>query len=183
MDDEDLFWGTSEELEDKVEELKHNHPGWAQHVFMLFALYVFRELDYAWRQGHLENLTDELTPSCMETLQKAKPPPNMPLEVQGLQLSAIGQEGDFDTIDVRFIGDRQKNGAGPGETITYLRFTRYRFEHATDAETGMIESCPRCGGRIDPTTDWICHYCDQKINEESSGWLVQKVMDQGNYVP
>ena len=183
MSDEDLFWGTAGEAEEAVEDLKRNHPGWSQHIFLLYALNIFRDLDYAWRQGHLDDLTEDLTPGCLEALQKEQPMLNIPLEVQGVQLSAVGQEGDYDTIDVRFIGDRQKEGIGPGETITYLRFTRYRYEHATDAADGMIETCPRCGGRIDPTADWICHYCDQKINEESSGWLVQSVMDQGNYVP
>lgn len=183
MGDEDLFWGTSEELEGAVEDLQHNHPGWSQHIFLLYALSVFRELDYAWRQRHLDNLTDELTASCLEALLEAEPPLNIPLEVQGVQLGAIGQEGDFDTIDVRFIGNRQNDGVGQGEMITYLRFIRYRYESATDAATGMIETCPRCGGKIDPTADWICHYCDQKVNEQSSVWLVQKVMDQGNYVP
>ncbi|MFA5867359.1 MAG: hypothetical protein WC891_05280 [Actinomycetota bacterium] len=183
MGDEDLIWGTSEELEGAIENLKHNHPGWSQHIFLLYALYVFRELDYAWRQGHLDNLTDDMTTSCLEALKKAPPPPNIPLDVQGLQLAAIGEEGEYDTIDVRYMGNRRQGGEGPGETITYLKFIRYRFEHATDAATGMAETCPRCGGRIDPTADWICHYCDQKVNEQSSGWLVQKVMDQGNYVP
>jgi hypothetical protein len=183
MADEDLIWGTSEELGEFIEGLKHNHPGWSQHIFLFFALHIFRELDYSWRRGHVDNLTDDLTPACLEALQKAKPPLNIPLEIQGVQLAAIGEEGEYDTIDVRYMGSRSQDGVGPGETITYLRFIRYRFEHFTDAETGMVESCPRCGGRIDPTADWICHYCDQKVNEQSSGWLVQKVMDQGNYVP
>ncbi len=183
MDDEDLLWGTSEDLEGAVEDLEHNHPGWSQHIFLLYALYVFKELDFSWRQGHLDNRTEDLTPGCLEALKKQSPPPNIPLEVQGVQLAAIGEEGEYDTVDVRYMGNRKQDGVGPGETITYLRFIRYRFEHATESETGLTETCPRCGGRIDPTADWICHYCDQKVNEQSSGWLVQKVMDQGNYVP
>lgn len=183
MDDEDLLWGTVEEVEEAEEGLKHNHPGWSQHIFLLYALYVFRELDYAWRQGHLDNITDYLTPGCLEEVRKSPPPLNIPLDIQGLQLAAIGEEGEYDTIDVRFMGSRLQNGVGPGETISYLRFIRYRFEHSTDAASNMGETCPRCGGAVDPTADWKCHYCDQRVNEQSSGWLVTKVMDQGNYVP
>jgi hypothetical protein len=183
MEDEELLWGTSEEIDGLLEELKRNHAGWSLHIFLLYALYVFREVDYAWRRGNLDNLTDLLTPACLEIMRKAKPPLNIPLEIQGVQLAGIGEEGEYDTLDVRFMGNRMQDGVGPGETITYLRFTRYRFEHTTDGETGMAETCPRCGGLIDPTADWVCHYCDQKVNEQSSGWLVTKVMDQGNYVP
>jgi hypothetical protein len=183
MEDEDLLWGTSEEIEGAEEALKRNHPGWSQNIFLRYALFVFRELDYAWRQGHLSDITDYLTPGCLEAVRKSPPPLNIPLDVQGVQMAALGEEGEYDTIDVRFIGERIKDGVGPGETMSYLRFIRYRFEHATDAATGVRETCSRCGGIIDPVNDWKCHYCDQKVNEQSSGWLVTKVMDQGNYVP
>ncbi len=181
MSDEDLIWGTPDDLEERIEALRRNHPGWSQRIFLLYALEQFRELDYNWRQGRPDDAADALTPGCLEALKNTEPPLNIPFRIQGIQLAAVGEEGEYDFIDVRFIGDRQQDDVGPGETIKYARFVRYRYEHSTDGETSMGESCPRCGGPVDPTSDWKCRYCDQKVNEESSGWLIEKVMDQGKY--
>lgn len=182
MSDEELLWGTPESLDERIEELRRDHPGWSQRVFLLYAIHQYREIDAARRAGRPEVLDDICTPGCIAALKKADAPIDIPVDIQGAQVCAVTEEGEFDLIDVRFIGERKRGAEGPGETIDYLRFERYRYEHSTDSETGFSESCKRCGGKIDPTSDWKCRYCDQRVNEQSSGWMVQKVMSQGDYV-
>jgi hypothetical protein len=183
MNEEELLWGSSGEVEQELEELRRNHPGWSARVFLLYALDQYRELDYARRRNQPDAMADVCTPSCLESLRHSDRPMNIPVEVKGAQIVATGVEGDYDTIDVKFFGERlDADGVGPGETIDYLRLSRYRFEHSSDSETGLTESCGRCGGAIDPTTDWKCRFCDQLVNEQSSGWQIEKVMDQGDYV-
>jgi hypothetical protein len=182
MSDEELLWGTPESLDERIEELRRDHPGWSQRVFLIYALEQYREIDVARRAGRAGDLTDICTPGCIESLKKEPRTLDIPVNIQGAQICSIREEGEFDLIDVRFIGERKKGTEGPGEVIDYLRFERYRYEHATDSETGVSESCGRCGGAIDPTSDWKCRYCDQRVNEQSSGWMVQKVMSQATYV-
>ena len=182
MPDEELLWGTTEEVTEALEEVKLNHPGWSDRVFLLYTLAQYRDLDYARRRGQTAGLTDVCTPACVEALRQAPAPPDIPLDVQGIQIIAIGSEGDYDTIDVKIISDRNAGGVGPGEVIDYLRLARYRYEQSTDGETGVSETCGRCGGAIDPTSDWKCRFCDQLINAQSTGWMIEKVMNQGDYV-
>ena len=182
MFDEELLWGTSAGVEEALTELARNHLGWSERVFLLYALAQYRELDHARRRGQANALTDFCTPTCIEALREAATPLDIPVEIQGVQIVGVGAEGDYDTIDIKFFGDRVAEGVGPGETIDYLRLARYRYEQSTDSETGVSETCSRCGGAIDPTSDWKCRYCDQMINEQSTGWLIEKVMDQGDYV-
>lgn len=182
MGDEELLWGTPESLDERVEELRRDHPGWSQRVFLMYALEQYREIDTARRAGRPENLPDVCTKGCIDALKKTEPIINIPVDIQGVQICSISEEGEYDLIDVRFIGDRKRGADGPGEIIDYLRLERYRYEHSTDSETGFSETCSRCGGKIDPTTDWKCHYCDQRVNEQSTGWMVQKVMSQATYV-
>jgi hypothetical protein len=181
MRDEDLIWGTPEALDEDLEKLQRSHTGWSERIFMLRAIDRYRELDHARRKGHPDNLEDDLTSACLEGLRGEKRPIDIPIDLQGAQIAAIKQEGEFDVIDVRFVGERLRDGIGPGEVIDILRFSRYRFEHTTDSETGLTESCPRCGGEIDATTDWRCRFCDALINEQSSGWRIERVMDFRNY--
>lgn len=182
MSDEQLLWGTPESLDEKIEELKRSHTGWSQRVFLIYALDQYREIDAARRAGRQGDLSDMCTPGCIEALKKEAAPVNIPVSVQGVQISEVSSDGEYDLIDMRFIGERKDGDRGPGEIIDYLRFQRYRYEHSTDSETGFSETCGRCGGIVDPTTDWKCRYCDQRVNEQSSGWMVQKVMSQGNYI-
>ena len=124
-----------------------------------------------------------MTSACLEGMRGEKRPIDIPIDLEGAQIAAVKQEGEFDVIDVRFVGERMKDGVGPGEVIDYLRFSRYRFEHATDSETGLTERCPRCGGEIDITSDWHCRFCGAPVNEQSSGWRIERVMDFRNYAP
>jgi len=182
MDDEELIWGMPEELESAIEELNRNHPGWSQRVFLIYALQQYRDLDFARRRGNPDIVAEFLTPACLEALRDMPALPDIPIGVDGVQIAAVFEEGDYDAIDVRFIGQRGKDGAGTGAAYDYLRFVRYRYEQSTDGMTGETDRCPRCGGEIDATSDWKCRYCDQLVNPQSTGWLIEKVMDQGNYV-
>ena len=182
MSDEELLWGTPESLDERIEELKREHPGWSHRVFLLYALDQYREIDVARRAGRPGVLADICTPGCIKVLEKEDSVINIPVRIQGVQMCAVSEDAEYDLIDVRFIGERKKGLEGPGEIIDYLRFERYRYEQSTDGETGFSETCGRCGGKIDPTTDWKCRYCDQRVNEQSTGWMVQKVMSQATYV-
>ncbi len=182
MADEELLWGTTEEVGEALEELKLNHPGWSDRVFLLYTLAQYRDLDYARRRGQCAGLSEMCTPACVAVLCQAARQIDIPVDVQGIQIIAVRPEGDYDTIDVKIIGERSANGVGPGDVIEYLRLARYRYEQSTEGETGVSETCGRCGGAIDPTSDWKCRFCDQLINAQSTGWMIEKIMNQGDYV-
>lgn len=182
MLDDELFWGTPEDLESAIEELRRNHPGWSQRVFLLFALEQFRELDHARRRRQIDAMTDYLVADLIEDLRREPPVIDIPIKIEGVQIAAVFEDGEYDVVDVRFVGERVNEGQGPGSVYEYLRFIRPRYEHTTDGETGVSDRCLRCGGSIDSAADWKCRYCDQLVNEQSSGWLISRVMDQGTYV-
>lgn len=183
MVEESIIWSTPEEIEEELDDLRHNHPEWNERMFLHWAADIYLKIDRAKRSSKLNLIKQFMTGSCFDKikreLEEQEGPLDLkPMDLQGVQIEKIGEEGVNDFIDVRFVSEREK-----AVLIEYYRFIRPRYEptSALGAPRTRRDVCPHCGGKIVCTDDWECEYCGTILAEQSVGWTIEVIMAEGEY--
>ena len=183
MVEESIIWSTPEEIEEELDDLRHNHPEWNERMFLHWAADTYLRIDNARRSGKLDLVKHFMTGSCFDRLEKELEEQGgfldlKPLDLQGVQIEKIGEEGVNDFIDVRFVSEREKT-----LLVEHYRFIRPRYEEAAGfgASRTSGDVCPHCGAKIILADDWECEYCGTILAEQSVGWTIEAIMKEGEY--
>lgn len=187
MIDDLILWGTPEELETEVDELRRSHPQWSEHLFLSWAADSYRDIDYARRKrdpGFVEHLmTGEFWQAfAKRATNKQIKVIDQPLDVQGVQIVWIGTEGDDDVIDVRFVGERRDEAGKLVPSAEFVTFIRPHYEHFNEP-TAVVWSgrCPNCSGEVDLENDWRCARCGHNLAEQTTGWKISAIRAEKDY--
>lgn len=183
MIEEAIIWSTPEEIEEELDDLRQNHPRWSERIFLHYVADAHLRIDHARRSGRLDLIKQFMTANCFDRLRKALEERGglldlKPLDLQGVQIEKVGEEGVNDFIDVRFVSEREKN-----LLIEHYRFIRSRYEEAAGLEAPgtSTDVCPHCGAKIVLTDEWECEYCGTILAEQSVGWTIEAMMKEGEY--
>ncbi len=174
--------------EQAINEIKKHLPGFDVNKFLLNGYNIYMRIEEAWMNFKLENVRDIITDEMFNmyesqlTSMEMKGEQNI-MEDFKLLNSAITNaslQNDMLQITTRYVIEfydyiikKDTKQVVRGNSNRKMRMV-YEMTFIKKLDKTKLDKCPNCGAPININSVGICEYCNSKIVDDNTEWVMSK---------
>lgn len=171
-----------------IEEIKKYIPNFNPQEFLSNGYNIFVRIEEAWMNFELEKVRDVITDEMFNMYQSQL----TSMEMKGEQnimkdfkllncaiMQAVKQNGILE-VKTRYVIEfydyiinKDTKQVVRGNSNRKIRMY-YEFTFIENVEKEKLEKCPNCGAPINISSAGICEYCNSKLVDDSTSWIMSK---------
>lgn len=174
--------------EQAINEIKKHLPGFDVNKFLSNGFNIYMRIEEAWMNFKLENVRDIMTDEMFNmyesqlTSMEMKGEQNIMKDFKLLNSAIINTSIQNDMLQVTtryviefydYIIKKDTKQVVRGNSNRKMRMV-YEMTFIEKLEKTKLDKCPNCGAPININSAGICEYCNSKIVDDNTEWVMSK---------